>query len=166
MLGQKIKNKRKELNLTQEYLAEKLNISRQAVSKWEAGKSEPSMNNLLELSKIFGVDISYFNEEKKESKREKIFWSILVGFLGIVFYFIYYYGIMEGFFQKDPTQMPYAILTTYLGISVLTFPQAYDEINDKKFENMSPLVAQKFIIPLIYLMAPLIVIYSFFKKDK
>ena len=35
MLGKKIKNKRQELNLTQEYLAKELNISRQAVSKWE-----------------------------------------------------------------------------------------------------------------------------------
>lgn len=53
MIGQKIKNKRKELNLTQEYLAKELNISRQAVSKWEKEISEPSMENLVKLSEIF-----------------------------------------------------------------------------------------------------------------
>ena len=65
MIGQKIKNKRKELNLTQEYLAKEINISRQAVSKWEKGMSEPSMENLIKLSEIFGVDIGYFKNEKE-----------------------------------------------------------------------------------------------------
>ena len=65
MIGDKIKNKRKELNLTQEYLAKELNISRQAVSKWEKGLSEPSMDNLVKLSGIFGVDIKYFKNANK-----------------------------------------------------------------------------------------------------
>ena len=53
MIGEKIKNKRKELNLTQEYLAKELNISRQAVSKWEKGVSEPSKHKLDKLSEIY-----------------------------------------------------------------------------------------------------------------
>ena len=68
MIGEKIKNKRKELNLTQEYLAKELNISRQAVSKWEKGLSEPSMDNLVKISEIFRVDIDYF---KKDSDQEE-----------------------------------------------------------------------------------------------
>lgn len=78
MIGEKIKNKRKELNLTQEYLAKELNISRQAVSKWEKGTSEPSMENLVKLSEIFGVDIKYFkNNDEKENEYliSKIFWD-------------------------------------------------------------------------------------------
>ena len=78
MIGEKIKKKRKELNLTQEYLAKELNISRQAISKWEKEMSEPSMENLVKLSEIFGVDIEYFKNEKEErSKKGEIFWSFI-----------------------------------------------------------------------------------------
>ena len=111
MIGDKIKNKRKELNLTQEYLAKELNISRQAVSKWEKGLSEPSMDNLVKLSGIFGVDINYFkkdkNDEEEKSLVYKIFWDFLYAIIGLVFYLIYYFGIMEGALNKDPKQMPF-----------------------------------------------------------
>lgn len=75
MIGEKIKTKRKEINLTQEYLAKELNISRQAVSKWEKGLSEPSMNNLIKISEIFGVDIYYFRKDigTNENSASRIF---------------------------------------------------------------------------------------------
>ena len=46
---------RTERKMTQEFVAEHLGISRQAVSKWESGISEPSTSNLLALAKLFGV---------------------------------------------------------------------------------------------------------------
>jgi transcriptional regulator with XRE-family HTH domain len=48
---------RKKLNKSQENLAEALNVSRQAVAKWETGESLPDVTNLVSLSKIFGVSI-------------------------------------------------------------------------------------------------------------
>lgn len=56
-LGDKIKNLRKEGNLSQEQLAEKLNISRQAISKWESGKAYPDIENLKMLKSIFNITI-------------------------------------------------------------------------------------------------------------
>lgn len=44
--------------MSQEELAEKLNVSRQSVSKWETGESYPEMNNILELCKIFNIKIN------------------------------------------------------------------------------------------------------------
>ena len=41
--------------MTQEFVAERLGVSRQAVSKWENGSSEPSTSNLLALSKLYGI---------------------------------------------------------------------------------------------------------------
>ena len=41
--------------MTQEFVAETLGVSRQAVSKWENGTSDPSTSNLLALAKLFGV---------------------------------------------------------------------------------------------------------------
>jgi len=46
---------RKARGMTQEELAARLSISRQAVSKWESGTADPSTSNLLALAKLFGV---------------------------------------------------------------------------------------------------------------
>lgn len=54
-LGKSIKEKREELHMTQEELAEKLNVSRQAVSKWESGLSMPAEGNLQELCKLLDL---------------------------------------------------------------------------------------------------------------
>ena len=113
MIGEKIKNKRKELNLTQEYLAKELNISRQAVSKWEKGLSEPSMDNLVKLSEIFGVDIDYFKKDEGEDKSpiSNIFWDFLYAAIGLIFYLLYYFGIMEGGLKQGSKAN--AIFNTY-----------------------------------------------------
>lgn len=54
-LGETIKAYRMERNMTQEFVAESLGVSRQAVSKWEMGTSDPSTSNLLALAKLYGV---------------------------------------------------------------------------------------------------------------
>ena len=56
--GENLKKIRKEKNMSQEELAEKVNVSRQSVSKWETGESYPEMNNILELCKIFNCNIN------------------------------------------------------------------------------------------------------------
>lgn len=56
-VGKNIAALRKSANLTQEQLAEKCNVSRQAVTKWETGESEPSIERLIMLSNCFGVTI-------------------------------------------------------------------------------------------------------------
>lgn len=57
-LGESIKKRREELKLSQECVAEQLGVSRQAVSKWETGLSEPTANNLIRLSEIFEISLS------------------------------------------------------------------------------------------------------------
>lgn len=54
-LGETIRACRLERNMTQEFMAERLGVSRQAVSKWESGASEPSTSNLLALAKLFEI---------------------------------------------------------------------------------------------------------------
>ena len=54
-LGEAIKAHRTRCKMTQEFVAEHLGVSRQAVSKWESGTSDPSTSNLLALAKLFGV---------------------------------------------------------------------------------------------------------------
>ena len=54
-LGEALKEHRIRCQMTQEFVAERLGVSRQAVSKWENGTSDPSTSNLLALAKLFGV---------------------------------------------------------------------------------------------------------------
>ena len=56
--GENLKNIRKSKNISQEYLAEKLGVSRQSVSKWETGENFPSMNNIMCLCEIFKCKIN------------------------------------------------------------------------------------------------------------
>ena len=62
-LGQVIKNHREAKGYTQEFVAEKLGVSRQAVSKWEKGTTEPSTSNLFALAKLFDMPIEEFMKE-------------------------------------------------------------------------------------------------------
>ena len=54
-LGEAIRYHRTRCKMTQEFVAESLGVSRQAVSKWESGTADPSTSNLLALAKLFGV---------------------------------------------------------------------------------------------------------------
>jgi len=59
MLSEKIQILRKQSGMSQEQLAEKITVSRQAVSKWEQGESFPDIDNIVQLSKIFSVSTDY-----------------------------------------------------------------------------------------------------------
>ena len=54
-LGEALKQERTRCQMTQEFVAESLGVSRQAVSKWESGASDPSTSNLLALAKLYGI---------------------------------------------------------------------------------------------------------------
>ncbi len=82
LLGEKLRKLRIARQLSQEQLADKLQVSRQAISKWELGESIPDTENLILLSKFYGVSIDYLllNElnisselETKRSRSSPIF---------------------------------------------------------------------------------------------
>lgn len=58
-LGQKLKEIRKRFGLSQESLAEIMNVSRQAITKWESDEGLPDVSNLQELSKVFNLTVDY-----------------------------------------------------------------------------------------------------------
>ena len=128
MYGEKIKSKRKENKLSQEELANKLGITRQAISKWETEKSTPTMTNLRELSEVFGVEMAYFigdnkeEIEEKDKKEENIrkvnkkkivfegIWDIFIYaclcFIGIFFFLSIIFSLWKGFWGKTPVKCP------------------------------------------------------------
>ena len=66
-LGEVLKKRRMDCKMTQEFVAETLGVSRQAVSKWESGASDPSTTNLMALAKLFGTTAEELLKETKEN---------------------------------------------------------------------------------------------------
>ena len=58
-IGERIMALRKEKNISQTELAKRLNVSRQAVSKWEQGVSSPDTERLIRLAEILGTEVEY-----------------------------------------------------------------------------------------------------------
>ena len=54
-LGEVLKDHRMRCSMTQEFVADALGVSRQAVSKWENGTAAPSTSNLLKLARLYGI---------------------------------------------------------------------------------------------------------------
>lgn len=75
-VGNKIYALRKEYSLTQDDLANKLMVTRQVISKWELGYSLPSIDLIIELSKLFNTsidDLLCLNDEDGKIKEDNIF---------------------------------------------------------------------------------------------
>jgi len=73
MLSEKIKTLRKQNNLTQENLAEKLNVSRQAITKWETGAGTPDISNIEAIAKLFNLSIDeLLSGENVITQRENV----------------------------------------------------------------------------------------------
>lgn len=69
-LSDKIVKLRKTNGWSQEELAEKLNVSRQAISRWEGATAQPDATNILQLSKLFGVTTDYLLNDEYESDND------------------------------------------------------------------------------------------------
>ncbi len=72
MLSEKIINLRKSRGWSQEELAERLNVSRQSVSKWESGISNPDLDKIVAMSTLFGVSTDYLLKDVTAEEREPI----------------------------------------------------------------------------------------------
>ncbi|MBQ2938649.1 MAG: helix-turn-helix transcriptional regulator [Clostridia bacterium] len=64
--NEKLTMLRKQKNLSQESLAEILNVARQTISKWELGETTPEMDKLVQLSKIFNISLDELIKDEIE----------------------------------------------------------------------------------------------------
>lgn len=69
-LSEKLQHLRKAAGLSQEALAERLNVTRQAVSKWETGEGKPDIDNLLPLAKLLGTTVDYLLDDSAAEPRQ------------------------------------------------------------------------------------------------
>lgn len=67
-IGKRISDLRKQYSYSQEYVAEKIGVSRQAVSKWEQDQTAPDTYNLIALAELFNVSVEYLATGKSEQQ--------------------------------------------------------------------------------------------------
>lgn len=72
MLGENLKKLRTEKGMSQEYMAQQLNVVRQTVSKWEKGLSEPDAGSLMKLAELLGVSVSVLLDEEDRGKKDSV----------------------------------------------------------------------------------------------
>lgn len=70
-LGEKIKNERKKRNISQQKIADYLNISRQAVSRWENNVSLPDLTTLVLIAKYFEIPLESFTEDYQAPEKDE-----------------------------------------------------------------------------------------------
>ncbi|MBP5491443.1 MAG: helix-turn-helix domain-containing protein [Clostridiales bacterium] len=71
-IGTFLKELRKEKNITQDQLAEKMNVSRRTVSRWETGSNMPDLDILIDISEFYDVDLKeIFDGKRKEVPMDK-----------------------------------------------------------------------------------------------
>ena len=76
--AEKLRTLRKQAGLSQEGLAEKLSVSRHAITKWETDMGMPDVENIMAISALFGVSIDELlsNEKGARTKAEYLFESV------------------------------------------------------------------------------------------
>lgn len=70
-IGKKLKKARVQSGLTQENVAEKINVSRQAISNWENEKSYPDIISVIELSNLYSISLDDLLKQFGDMSREK-----------------------------------------------------------------------------------------------
>ena len=78
MLADILKQKRKQLGLTQTVIAQKLNVQRQTVSNWENDKSYPDIPTLVRISKLYDLSLDYMLKGDEQSKWISVFIMVCV----------------------------------------------------------------------------------------
>lgn len=122
--NEKLQKLRKENKMSQEQLADLLDVSRQAVSKWESGTTYPEMDKLLMLCKIFKCtldeltndDISDITVEEKEEKSKRNWINVLLGYLNKTI------RMIKDMSFKDIVFMIMRMLIVFLLLTALCIP--------------------------------------------
>ena len=118
-IAEKIKQLRKDNNMTQEDLAEKLNVSRQTISKWETNISIPDADNIVAISKLFNITTDELLDYKVETvqKKKQFLLDMTVLLFGIIGFIVFTILLMTN--QIDETSS--VITINGYGIAIILF---------------------------------------------
>lgn len=118
-LKEKLVALRKEKGLTQLAVAEKLNVSRQAISRWESGTALPSTDNLKCLGALYGVPVDYLineetersvsesnSKESEDQRRRKRLLKGMAAFISAILIAVVIFCITVSFRKKEAETIP------------------------------------------------------------
>ena len=127
MFNEKLKELRKKKGLTQEDLASELNVSRQAITKWESGDGAPDIDNLRNIALFFHVSVDYLIDNKTEQIVD------LKNKFNLVEIFLFIFGICLGFVAKS-FEFGFVMCLLLPGITVcvenIVLSKKYEKEND------------------------------------
>ena len=146
-LSQKIQTLRKERNLTQESLADQLNVSRQALSKWELGVSTPEADKIVQLSEYFNVSTDYLLKENIIENTKTHTTLISPSFSVILPISIELIGLIVLINYTDFYYLGYII--QILGVVLFEFLSSFEHLNTR-FTRLS-LLKSKYIFTILSL---------------
>ncbi|MEE0433999.1 MAG: helix-turn-helix transcriptional regulator [Peptococcaceae bacterium] len=158
-LGENIKARRQALKLSQEYVAEQLGISRQAVAKWEANKSEPTAANLAKLASILEVRVSELVETEPITTENKVHTSQaqerqhnLFMLNGRSLAYILVDASVMGYFRYYPNDAPgwWWVLIFFCGIAGLSIT-SYDMYKRAKMTKDQIAFGALFLVAALFL---------------
>ena len=144
--NENLKYLRKEERMTQEDLAEKLNVSRQAVTKWESGQSLPDIENLKQMADLFGVtmdslvgNITSKKENRLNKKINDIGYFIFGAIILLIATFFSIYSFTEQITQNEDIKIVSAIVIGIILFFVFVFMiKLYLKDTENKIINMKP----------------------------
>ena len=167
-----IKSKRKELDITQEELANKLFVTEKAVSRWETGRGTPDISLLIPLAKELQIDVSEllsgetkeknniesvieYNNQIRKEKHNKYFMFTIVSYVISILIFLFYLR-----FDYDPNiELNYFIRLTYTVISsifIIIGNKIYSNYYVEKIEDKKRISTISKVIIFIYYVIMLI----------
>jgi transcriptional regulator with XRE-family HTH domain len=118
-IAEKIKELRKDNSMTQEDLAEKLNVSRQTISKWETSVTIPDADNIVAISKLFNITTDELLDYRVETvqKKKQFIMDMAVLLFGIIGFIVFAILLMTN--QIDETSS--VITINGYGIAAILF---------------------------------------------
>ena len=118
-IAEKIKQLRKDNSMTQEDLAEKLNVSRQTISKWETSVTIPDADNIVAISKLFNITTDELLNYRVETvqKKKQFIMDMAVLLFGIIGFIVFAILLMTN--QIDETSS--VITINGYGIAAILF---------------------------------------------
>ena len=118
-IAEKIKQLRKDNSMTQEDLAEKLNVSRQTISKWETSVTIPDADNIVAISKMFNITTDELLDYRVETvqKKKQFIMDMAVLLFGIIGFIVFAILLMTN--QIDETSS--VITINGYGIAAILF---------------------------------------------
>lgn len=121
-LKDKLLKLRKDDHLSQQQIADQLNVSRQSISKWELGESYPDIHNIIMISDIFHVSIDYLLKDyeyqsQKMNKQSSIFLVVgtLIVLLGVVV------GLMLWRYDNSSLSLLYGLSIQIIGCALFEY---------------------------------------------